>query len=277
MSADTKRANHRYSISDLKSLMKMLRDPEHGCPWDIAQTYSSIAPSTIEEAYEVVDAIERKHYAHLKEELGDLLFQVIFYSQLGSEEGHFNFDEIVSDLVTKLIQRHPHVFPENTLQSFSHQQLSTEEKQAISSRWEQLKKQERLAKGQTGLLDDIPINLPALTRALKLQKRASSVGFDWPSLDGVILKIEEELDELKEAIKLKDNKETASELGDLLFAVVNACRHTHTEPESALRGTNHKFEQRFGYIQTQLIEQGISLEDAPLELMDELWEKAKLQ
>lgn len=275
MSLKSSPSENLYTIPDLKELMQRLRDAKYGCPWDIAQTYSTIAPSTIEEAYEVVDAIERSNFSHLKEELGDLLFQVIFYSQLAMEEGRFTFDDIVSDLVAKLIQRHPHVFPDNSFNNYGQQELSSEEKQIISSRWEELKKQERVAKGQTGILDDIPVNLPALTRAHKLQKRASSVGFDWPDLQGVLQKIEEELEEVKQAIQAQDQQEVKNELGDLLFAVVNACRHSKTEPESALRKTNIKFEQRFRYIEEQLKQRGIEPEDAQLELMDQLWEEAK--
>ena len=193
--------SRQYSFDDLKRLMSRLRDPQTGCPWDVEQTYRSIAPSTIEEAYEVVDAIERNNLEHLKEELGDLLFQVVFYSQIALEEERFNLDDVVSDLVSKLIRRHPHVFPENTLESRASATRTPEQEAEIKARWEALKREERQAKGQAGLLDDIPLNLSALTRATKLQKRASSVGFDWPSMDGVIEKIEEELDEVKQALK----------------------------------------------------------------------------
>lgn len=266
----------RYSLDDLKKLMERLRDPQTGCPWDIEQTYRTIAPSTIEEAYEVVDAIERNNLNHLKEELGDLLFQVIFYSQIATEEKRFDVDDVISDLVTKLIRRHPHVFPENTLESRADSNRAEEQDVVIKQRWEALKRDERQAKGQSGLLDDIPLGLPALTRAVKLQKRAASTGFDWPSIEGVIEKIEEELAEVKQALADNDSAAIQEEFGDLLFAVVNGCRHRKVEPEGALRGTNQKFEQRFGYIEAELSKRGISVEDASLELMDTLWDEAKI-
>ncbi|MGH1371981.1 MAG: nucleoside triphosphate pyrophosphohydrolase [Cellvibrionaceae bacterium] len=266
-----------YNLDDLKQLMARLRDPQTGCPWDVEQSYRTIAPSTIEEAYEVVDAIEQGNLDHLKEELGDLLFQVIFYSQIATEEKRFDLDQVISGLVTKLIRRHPHVFPDNTLESRADANRSSEQESMIKQRWEALKREERQAKGQSGLLDDIPLALPALTRAVKLQKRASSSGFDWPSIEGVIDKIEEELAEVKQAIGDQDQAATREEFGDLLFAVVNGCRHQKVEPEGALRGTNQKFEQRFGYIEAELSKQGISVEDASLDMMDALWDEAKLK
>lgn len=271
----------RYSLNDLKQLMERLRDPQTGCPWDIEQTYRTIAPSTIEEAYEVVDAIERNNLNHLREELGDLLFQVIFYSQIATEEKRFDVDDVISDLVTKLIRRHPHVFPDNTLESRADDSRTDDsraedQESVIKQRWEALKREERQAKGQSGLLDDIPIALPSLTRAAKLQKRAASAGFDWPSIDGVIEKIEEELAEVKQALAENDIAAIEEEFGDLLFAVVNGCRHRKVEPEGALRGTNQKFEQRFGYIEAELSKRGIDVEDASLELMDALWDEAKI-
>lgn len=264
-----------YTLDDLKDLMRRLREPETGCPWDIQQTYQSIAPSTIEEAYEVVDAIERENYSHLKEELGDLLFQVIFYSQIATEEQRFGFDDVVSGLVTKLIRRHPHVFPDNSLASRIDPLAAHENEAKIKRGWEQLKQHERAAKGQTGLLDDIPLNLPALTRAAKLQKRASSAGFDWSSLDGVLDKVDEELAELKVAIKQRDPAAIQEELGDLFFSVVNICRHTRVDAETATRATNAKFEQRFRYIERILAEQGQTPQQASLETMDRLWQEAK--
>ncbi|MBR9912286.1 MAG: nucleoside triphosphate pyrophosphohydrolase [Gammaproteobacteria bacterium] len=275
MTGSTSNEQLRYTIADLQELMRRLRDPVNGCPWDIVQSYRTIAPSTLEEAYEVVDAIEQENYQHLKEELGDLLFQIIFYTQLASEEQRFTFDGVVSDLVSKLVRRHPHVFPDNSLASFATTPRTAEEEQAIKQRWEQLKQEEREAKGHAGVLDDIPVSLPALSRAAKLQKRASAVGFDWPDISGVVVKIEEELDEVKQAIASGDGKALTEELGDLMFAVVNACRHARAEPESALRYTNSKFEQRFRFIEDKLRERGISPQDASLELMDDLWEQAK--
>lgn len=264
-----------YTLDDLKQLMRRLRDPDSGCPWDIEQSYRTIAPSTIEEAYEVVDAIERDNYVHLKEELGDLLFQVIFYCQIATEEQRFDFDGVVSDLVSKLIRRHPHVFPDNTLDSRRDPFASDEDQLRIKQRWEALKQAEREAKGQNGLLDDIPLNLPALTRAAKLQKRASSAGFDWPTMDGVLDKIEEELAEVRAAVRAQDSAAVAEELGDLIFSVVNACRHAKADPETVTRATNAKFEQRFRYIEQRLAEQGESVHQASLETMDRLWDEAK--
>lgn len=264
----------RYNLDDLKQLMRRLRAPD-GCPWDREQTYRTIAPSTIEEAYEVVDAIERGNYVHLQEELGDLLFQVIFYCEMATEEQRFGFDDVVSGLVSKLIRRHPHVFPDNTLESRKDASSAAEDQHKIKQRWEALKQAEREAKGQAGLLDDIPVNLPALTRAAKLQKRASSAGFDWPTMDGVLDKIEEELAELREAVRENSQAAIAEELGDLIFAAVNACRHAKVDPETVTRATNAKFEQRFGYIERRLAEQGISVQQASLEAMDRLWDEAK--
>ncbi len=270
-------AAQQYDLNDLKHLMTRLRDPQTGCPWDLEQTYRTIAPSTIEEAYEVVDAIERGNFVHLKEELGDLLFQVIFYSQLATEEQRFSVDEVISDLVVKLVRRHPHVFPENTLDSEVESHRSVEQDTDIKQRWESLKREERKAKGQGGVLDDIPLNFSALTRATKLQKRAASVGFDWPSIEGVLEKVEEELAEVKQAIADNDSRAIQEEFGDLLFAVVNGCRHSKVEPESALRGTNQKFERRFAYIERELVKRGQTPQEASLELMDALWDEAKVE
>lgn len=261
-------------ISRLVELMARLREPETGCPWDLEQTYKTIAPSTIEEAYEVVDAIEREDYPHLREELGDLLFQVIFYAQLGSEQQRFTLTDIVKTLVDKLVMRHPHVFPHGTLESRI-DPLNRPSQKDIKGRWEEIKEQERREKGETTTLAGVPLNLPALTRAFKLQKRASRVGFDWPDIEGVVAKIDEELMELKTALKERDQQASREEVGDLLFAVVNASRHLKLEPETALRATNSKFEQRFNYVEAQLKQKGILLEDASLEEMDELWEQAK--
>ncbi len=268
-------ASVKYTIEDLKYLMARLRDPDGGCPWDLEQSYKTIAPSTLEEAYEVVDAIERQEYGHLKEELGDLLFQVIFYSQLATEEERFDFDQIVSDLVAKLIRRHPHVFPENTLHSRVAGERSTDQETVIKQRWDQIKAEERAAKGQGGLLADVPLNLPGLSRAAKLQKRAATVGFEWPSVDGAFAKVAEELDEVHEAIAAEDQQAIMEEMGDLLFAVVNVCRYLKVEPESAIRATNKKFEERFGFIEQQLGKEGLSAEDTSLEDMESLWLSAK--
>ena len=264
----------KHSIDDLVTLMQRLREPKTGCPWDLKQTYASITPSTLEEAYEVVDAIETGDFDHLKEELGDLLFQVIFYAQLGAEEGRFDFSGIASDLVAKLIRRHPHVFPAGTLDS----RVTDEDTRAeidIKARWERLKQQERAGKGKTRALADIPINLAALSRAQKLQKRTANSGFDWPNIRGPLAKVDEELAEVRAALVAGDVDGVAEEIGDLLFAVVNVSRHAKIDAESALRRGSHKFEQRFNYVEAQLQQAGSSLELATLEQMDELWDAAK--
>lgn len=259
-----------YSLDDLLYLMARLRDPKSGCPWDIKQSYASIAPSTIEEAYEVVDAIEKQDYVHLKEELGDLLFQVIFYSQIGREEGRFDFAGIVSDLVAKLVRRHPHVFPDGSLHSRVADQSSLPAD--VKQRWEAIKQEERASKGVKGVLADVPLNLPALTRATKLQKRAASVGFDWDDVQGPIAKVREELLEVEEALATGNQNAIAEELGDLLFAVVNISRFLKLDAESALRSANRKFERRFAYLEKNASR---PLPDAGMEELNRLWEESK--
>ncbi len=264
--------NHpHYSIDDLLYLMARLRDPDTGCPWDIKQDYASITPSTLEEAYEVVDAIEKQDFDHLSEELGDLLFQVIFYSQLGKEENRFDFGLVVSNLVAKLIRRHPHVFPDGSLQSKidNRNTLPTD----VKARWEAIKQQEREAKGAQSILADVPLNLPALSRAAKLQKRAASVGFDWHNVQGPIAKVREELKEVEQALAEKDKDAITEELGDLLFAVVNIARFLKVDSEQALRLASQKFERRFHYIETHLNQ---PLEQSRLEEMNKLWDEAKI-
>lgn len=269
-----------YQVEDLLYLMSRLRDPKTGCPWDIKQTFQTILPHTLEEAYEVADAIEKQDYAHLKEELGDLLFQVIFYSQLGKEASHFDFPQIVDTLVAKLVRRHPHVFPSGELHSEDNvTPLSDEE---IKGRWEAIKQQEREEKALTqkddelnSVLADIPQALPGIQRAEKLQKRAAMVGFDWPEPEQVLDKIEEEIGELREAMAKGQHAEIEDELGDLMFAMVNLARHVKVKPEMAIRSTNAKFERRFQYIEATLQLQGRSLEQASLDEMEALWQQAK--
>lgn len=264
-----------FTINDLLYLMQRLRDPEGGCPWDIKQSYRSITSSTIEEAYEVVDAIEREDFDHLKEELGDLLFQVIFYSQLGKEDGHFQFPDIVDALTAKLIRRHPHVFPDGTLSSRAGGEAGYATDDEIKQRWEDLKAQERQQKGSSGLLDDVPRALPALSRAVKLQKRAANVGFDWPGVLPVIEKVKEEIAELEQALTEADDDSISDELGDVLFSVVNLTRHLKRDPERLLRQANGKFTKRFHFIEESLAREGISLEQADFGLLEILWNKAK--
>jgi len=262
------------SIDQLLQLMARLREPETGCPWDLKQDFRSIAPSTIEEAYEVVDAIEKQDFNHLREELGDLLFQVVFYAQLGKEQQLFDFDSVAAAITDKLLRRHPHVFPDGTLESRIDPRKRPQDSE-INQQWEMIKSQERGEKGHTGQLDDVPAGLPAATRALKLQKRASMVGFDWPNLEGVIGKFDEEMDELKEAIHTGDQQHILDELGDAFFCLVNIARHVKIEPETALRHANDKFVRRFGFIETALCNGGSSLQEANLEQMEALWQAAK--
>ncbi|WEJ70922.1 MULTISPECIES: nucleoside triphosphate pyrophosphohydrolase [unclassified Pseudomonas] len=266
-----------YKLDDLLHLMARLRDPQNGCPWDLKQSYATIVPYTLEEAYEVADAIERGDFGHLREELGDLLFQVVYYAQLAREEGRFEFDAVVDGITRKLVRRHPHVFPDGDL--YGKPDPAKLEEAAVKQRWEELKAEERAAKAaepvQLSLLDDVPHALPALSRANKLQKRASQVGFDWADALPVVDKVREELDEVLEAMAGNDTEAQAEEVGDLLFVVVNLARKLKVDPETALRAANAKFERRFRYIETALRDQGRSLEGTSLEEMDELWGAAK--
>lgn len=263
-----------YDISELLQVMARLRDPRTGCPWDLKQNFASVVPHTLEETYEVVDAIERQDYAHLCEELGDLLFQVIFYSQLGAEDGLFDFDQVVDGLVDKLIKRHPHVFPDGTLGSERSADEKPQESQ-IKATWEALKGKSRQDKGSTGRLADIPLPLPALTRATKLQKRAANHGFDWTEIEPVVAKIDEELAELKEAIGLTKKEFIEEELGDLIFACVNLGRHSGIDAESALRKSNQKFELRFAAMERQADNRQMVFESLSADQKNELWEEAK--
>ncbi|MGI4840434.1 MAG: nucleoside triphosphate pyrophosphohydrolase [Janthinobacterium lividum] len=268
-----------YTLQDLLTLMARLRDPQHGCPWDIKQTYASIVPHTLEEAYEVADAIERGDLDHLQGELGDLLFQVVYYSQLAREEGRFEFAGVVDGITRKLIRRHPHVFPTGDLYAPPDMPRLSEEQ--VKQRWEEIKAEERAeaakAPEQLSLLDDVPAALPALSRAAKLQKRAAGVGFDWPAALPVVDKVREELDEVLEAMASGDQAAISDELGDLLFSVVNLARHLKVDPENALRGANRKFERRFRFIEQALRDTHRPIEDCTLEDLDALWGEAKRQ
>lgn len=269
-----------YTIADLLEVMARLRDPGRGCPWDLQQSFATIAPHTLEECYELVDAIERGDFPQIRDELGDVLFQVIFYAQLGREQGRFEFDDIVHNIVEKLLRRHPHVFPAGELNE-AHGDLRSHDTQAsidveqVGANWERIKQDERAKKNQRGVLDDVPVALPAISRALKLQKRAARVGFDWDSWRDVLEKMEEEKLELQEAIAEKDPDKIADELGDLLFCCVNLARFLDVDPEAALRACNRKFERRFGYIESTLAAQGREPQQATLEEMEALWINAK--
>lgn len=260
-----------YSIADLRYLMARLRDPETGCPWDIKQTYATIASHTVEEVYEVVDAIDRNDLSDLSEELGDLLFQIIFYCQLAEEQGEFDFDTVINHITSKLVRRHPHVFPEGTLES-SREGTSIDEQQ-IKRNWEAIKQQERQQKGNSGILDDVPLALPAQMRATKLQKRAASYGFDWPDINGVIDKVKEELDELHHEVNAEDKARQEEELGDLMFACVNLARHLSIDPERALAKANNKFKRRFEAIDSELDLKQNQVQS--IEALEIAWQKAK--
>ena len=254
------------SIDRLLQIMTRLRDPAKGCPWDLQQSFRTIAPYTVEEAYEVADAIEREDLQALRGELGDLLFQVVFHSQLAAEQGAFTFDDVVAAICDKMEQRHPHVFGDARIDSAAEQ----------TAAWEEQKRRERAAKGES-VLADVPLALPALTRADKLGKRAAQVGFEWRDASGALEKLDEELGELRaEVTSGASRAQIAQELGDVLFCVVNVCRYLGVDPESSLRGTNAKFERRFRYIESKLRQQGRTPEDATLEEMDRLWDEAKL-
>ncbi len=258
-------------MEKLIEIMERLRDPDGGCPWDRDQTFETIAPHTIEEAYEVADAIHRGDMEELREELGDLLFQVVFYSQIAKERGYFDFSDVVEAITEKMLRRHPHVFADEVIEDVDEQRKA----------WEQHKARERRGKGRNqaaGQLDGVAEALPALSRAGKLQRRAADVGFDWPEVSGVFPKIWEELEEVTAEIeKGGDHVRLEEEIGDLLFACVNLARHVGVDAEAGLRASNRKFEDRFRAIERKLAEAGRSLEEADLEEMDALWEQVKLE
>jgi MazG family protein len=262
---DPASADYR-SIDTLLAIMRALRAPQTGCPWDLEQSFETIAPYTIEEAYEVADAIERKDMAALAEELGDLLLQVVYHAQMASEEGGFSFTDVVEAICRKMVRRHPHVFGETRARSAG----------AAKGFWEGMKSREREEGGKEegkSALSGVPTALPALSRAIKLQAKAARVGFDWPSSHEVLSKIEEEVREMQFAPKPKQKEE----LGDVLFAIVNLARHLDLDAESALRKTNRKFERRFAYIENELRARGKSPVQSTLAEMDELWNRAKAQ
>tara|TARA_R110000751_G_scaffold10718_1_gene38763 strand:- start:968 stop:1810 length:843 start_codon:yes stop_codon:yes gene_type:complete len=271
----------RHGMDDLLTMMQVLRDAEQGCPWDLQQDWDSIVPHTLEEAYEVADAIERRAFDELPGELGDLLFQVVYYAQFGAEERRFDFADIVDTLTAKMLRRHPHVFPDGTLASRRPPGVSAEEVQTqqVNSRWESLKAEERAerAVATPSVLDDVPRTLPALSRAAKLSKRAARVGFDWPDAKGVVAKIHEELAEVEEALAAGDQQHAQEEVGDLLFAVTNLARTLNADPEQCLRATNAKFERRFRYVEGELSAAQRPLAEASLDEMETHWQAAKAQ
>lgn len=264
-------------ISRLIEIMEALRQPETGCPWDIVQTFETIKPYTIEEAYEVADAIERKDMDDLCEELGDLLLQVVFHSRIAEEQGRFSFGDVVHAVTSKMIRRHPHVFAAS----------DADTAESVKIQWDEIKAQEkheraarRAANGisedfKAGFLGSVHRTQPALTEALKLQEQAARVGFDWSAPGPILDKIEEEVRELREAMAGGNPEKVTDELGDLIFALVNIGRHVKADPENALRGTNTKFRRRFRHIETSLAQSDETLEGATLERMEELWQAAK--
>ena len=270
---DTSTPSHDRSIEDLLIIMSKLRDPETGCPWDLEQTYRTIAPYTLEEAYEVADAIERNHLDGLREELGDLLLQVVFHAQMAKEDGLFDFGDVVKGICDKMIRRHPHVFGE----------ISADTAQHVARNWEAIKEAEKADRGPSDgprhILDDVPVNLPALTQAVKLQKKAARVGFDWPKVEDVLEKLREETDELLAEIRKDTVDEQAAfeEFGDLLFVYANFARHLKINPEAALRSANMKFRRRFRRIEEILHEKSSSTDEATLDDMDALWNQAKFE
>ncbi len=251
-------------IEKLLDIMRRLRDPQHGCPWDVRQDFGDIAVYTVEEAYEVADAIAREDMTALREELGDLLFQPVFHARIAEERGLFDFNDVVDAICDKLVRRHPHVFGNERVESAEEQ----------TRQWEAHKAHERDAEDTvTGVLDDVPLALPALRRAQKLQKRAATVGFDWSAPAPVIAKVREEIEELERG--LEDPAVLREELGDLLFAIVNLARHTGVDAESALKNANTKFEDRFRYIEERLAESGRAAVDVDLDTLENLWNEAK--
>ncbi len=265
-------------ISRLIEIMAALRTPVTGCPWDLEQDFASIAPYTLEEAYEVADAIQRRDMTDLREELGDLLLQVVYHAQMAEEEGAFDFGDVVESVTAKMIRRHPHVFGDETARGAG---MAKGMWERIKAEEKVLKRTSRLAAGADpedhgkGYLDGVPLALPSLTRALKLQQKAARVGFDWSEAPPILDKIEEEIGELREAIGNGGRKDIAEEFGDLLFAVVNLGRHLGVDPEDALRGTNEKFRSRFHAVESALEQEGRSLDEASLAEMEALWQAAK--
>ncbi|SFR03786.1 nucleoside triphosphate pyrophosphohydrolase [Poseidonocella sedimentorum] len=255
-------------IERLLEIMRRLRDPESGCPWDIEQDFASIAPYTIEEAYEVADAIERGAWGELEGELGDLLLQSVYHAQMGAEAGHFTFQSIVRAISDKMVARHPHVFGAESRDKSAAQQTDD---------WEKIKARERAQRAEIGVLDGVATGLPALTRAVKLQNRAARVGFDWPETGQVVDKIAEEARELVEARAEKSQDDIAEEYGDLLFVMANLARHLKIDPETALRAANAKFTRRFAFIEDRLGADGRHPRDATLDEMDRLWDAAKAE
>jgi len=265
-SSDALIADPKGGMARLVAIMARLRDPDGGCPWDLQQTFASIAPYTIEEAYEVADAIARSAWGELQGELGDLLLQAVYHAQMAAEAGHFNFDDVVRGISDKMVARHPHVFGTESRDKSAAEQTRD---------WERIKAAERAQKSEGGTLDGVALGLPALTRAVKLQNRAARVGFDWPSTDQVIDKVVEEARELTEARTTLTEAEIFEEFGDLMFVVANLARHLKIDPEAALKAANSKFTRRFAYVEAALARRGKRPESSDLAEMDALWDEIR--
>lgn len=267
----------RHTLDDLLLLMARLRDPHTGCPWDLRQDFSTIAPYTVEEAHEVADAIERGDLdAGLRGELGDLLFQVVFHARLAQEQGRFGFDDVVDGLVAKMLRRHPHVFPDGRVDGVRvpHAEHRVDD---IKRNWEATKRAEKAAAGEpvASVLDGVLAGLPALARAQKLQKKAARVGFDWPGVDGVVAKLHEEVRELDDALAAGDRDHIAEEIGDAFFTLVNLARHLDLDAEQLARAANRKFETRFRALEEHLAAQGLGVEEADAGTLDAAWNAVK--
>ncbi|MGV8987397.1 MAG: nucleoside triphosphate pyrophosphohydrolase [Cypionkella sp.] len=265
LTSDQRVRDTNGGIDRLREIMRRLRDKTTGCPWDIEQTFATIAPYTIEEAHEVADAIDREAWGELPGELGDLLLQVVFHAQMAEESGLFGFDDVARAISDKMLHRHPHVFGDESRDKSAEQQTVD---------WEKIKAAER---GSSRVLDGVALGLPALTRAVKLQKRAARVGFDWPTTDEVLDKLREEMAELVEARDTLTEVEVAEEMGDLLFVMANLSRHMGVDPEAALRGANAKFTRRFGKIEDWLADAGKTPDQSDLAEMDSLWNRARAE
>jgi nucleoside triphosphate diphosphatase len=265
------------AIAKLVQLMAHLRDPVHGCAWDRKQTLQSLTRHTLEEVYEVIDAIEQQSPEKIRDELGDLLFQVVFYARIAEEQGSFTLQDVATSIVSKLLHRHPHIFPDGTLESFGQPSELTAEQ--VERNWEVIKNAEREAASanrDVSVMDDIARALPALEQAAKLQKRAASVGFDWPGVEGVIVKLDEETRELKSAISSGDQAQQQAELGDLLFTCVNLARHLQIDPDTCLREASKKFETRFRQVEKSAKNENRQLPDCSLQELEQWWQRAKL-
>ncbi len=274
--------NEKFTIDQLLKVMSSLRHPQLGCEWDKKQTLKKLTSYTLEEVYEVIDAVERQDDAHLQDELGDLLFQIVFYSQIAQEEGRFDFSDVVESITGKLLRRHPHVFPDGTIASFGSSMKPAISAEQVAVNWELIKNQERSNKAlgraeRVSLMDDVPSALPALERAGKLQKRAATVGFDWQSIAPVLEKLQEEIGELEIEIVARDHDRIAAELGDILFSCVNLARHLKVQPEAALRDSNRKFERRFRELEALAAEQSKPLSELSTVEMNDLWDRIKLR